>query len=133
MTGIAKRPSAMKTYKCILLALLTGFMGFPAMAEAPTSPEQLAQQVKIARVDFHDATVKESLAFVKAKVKELAAPQQLNINYIGKKPTDAKIDLSLTDIPVLELIKLIAHEADLGIRVTGNGIYLFPKDEQPDL
>ena len=108
-------------------------VAFSAVSQEQSSPEQLARQVRIPRVELREAGVTACIDFVRQQAKQLAAPQQLNIAYIGRKPSDAKVTLTLTNIPVLEALKLIAHQADLSIRATANGIYLYPKDEQPDL
>ena len=84
-------------------------------------------------MEFREATVTESIDFLRKKAKELAHPHELNIAYIGRKPTDARITLSLTNIPLMEVLKIIAHQAGLTVRTTDHGIYLYPKDEQPEL
>ena len=124
----------MKTPRYILVALMGVLVAFSAVSQEQSSPEQLARQGAGSHaLSFAKPASPRALDFVRQQAKQLAAPQQLNIAYIGRKPSDAKVTLTLTNIPVLEALKLIAHQADLSIRATANGIYLYPKDEQPDL
>lgn len=56
----------------------------------------------------------------------------LNINYAGQgELSDARITCLLQNTPILEVLQLIAHQANLTLGVTENGIYLYPPGELP--
>lgn len=125
----------MKTTKTVVLGLTALFFALLSFAQdqQPRPPEQVAQQIRIPKLEFREASVTEGIDFLKAKARQLAGADKLNIAYIGKKPAAAKVSLSLTDVPLLVVLKVMAHQADLSLKATENGIYLFPKDEKPEL
>jgi hypothetical protein len=99
-----------------------------ANAEA-TSPEKLAQEIRIPRIEFRDATAREAIEFIRKKSRELLADPErtLNINHTADEPFYVGgITCSFVDVPVLEVLRFIAHEKGLAIGATENGIYLYP-------
>lgn len=97
-------------------------------------PEQLAREIRVPRLEFRKATVFEAVEFLRRKSKELLGGERvLNLNYVrrGDVVDEARITCSLSDTPLLEILQLIAQQANLTLGATDNGIYLYPAGELP--
>ena len=85
------------------------------------------------KVEFHEATVDEAIRFLRQKTINLDSGRG-GVKFAVKntvKPSEARISLSLTDIPLFEAMRYIAYQAGLKIRLQPDGIQLVPLDD-PD-
>jgi hypothetical protein len=104
-----------------------------ARAQA-ASPEELARELRLPRVEFRQANVIEAISFLQKKCEEDGLPPErvLNINYAGQgKPPETLITCSMRDVSLLELLHSVANQANLILGATDQGIYLFRPGELP--
>ena len=116
----------------LILALCLAVMSCMARGQA-VSPEQLATETRIPRLEFREATVQEAVDFLRKKAKDLLAPGQVfNINYVRQADEeDARISCYMLDAPIMETLKLVAFQADLTLSASDTGLYLHRKAELP--
>ena len=82
-----------------------------------------AKEIVIPKVEFRDATIRETVEFIRRKALELD-PEKQGVNVLlhdinpQPGPGDQRVSLSLTNTPVLEVLRLTAElgNADLEIR-----------------
>ncbi|MEA3208372.1 MAG: hypothetical protein QOE70_1429 [Chthoniobacter sp.] len=114
-------------------ATLLGAIPAPNGSEQPRM-EEIAKQTLIPRIAVRDATIREVIAFARHRTKELPPlKKELNVVYIGRVEPAKRITLELLNVPLLELLRAAARQADLQITITDDAIYLFPKNEEPPL
>jgi hypothetical protein len=91
----------------------------PANAEA-------ASPIILPQVEFRDATLDEAIAFIRAKSRDVD-PDKKGVNILRKPGgTDAKLSLSLKQVPVNEALRYIAQLANHQLTVEGNTFILTP-------
>jgi len=98
---------------------------------AETANEQAkASKIIIPKVEFRDATVEEAVNWLRAKSRELD-PEKKGVEIIlgagTEKIKEARITLSLTDIPVNEFVKYIAEAANMEMIWVGKVIVIRSK------
>jgi len=119
----------------------------------------LLNSIIVPKIEFHDTTVVEAIHFLKAKSKELD-PNHQGVNIVikvdgGAVPAavaaaapgaaglpeaapaaggagDARITLSLTDIPLYEVLRYITYQANLKIKIDSYAVAIVPITEVTD-
>ena len=101
-----------------------------ASSEEPQEGPALtkAKTIIFPKIEFREASLPEILDFLRVKSKELD-PEKIGVNLVIKPGTtsDAKISLSLTNIPLLEAVHYVVSLADLEYRVQPNAIVIQPR------
>ncbi len=99
-------------------------------------------EIIIPRVDFRDATIREALDFLKQRAIALditeADPSRRGINIVLKVPPDsleaeARITLSLNDIPLRAAIDYVAKAANLKLKIEPYAVAVVPQSEPTDV
>ncbi|CAN5746706.1 hypothetical protein BH09VER1_BH09VER1_11450 [soil metagenome] len=99
-------------------------------------------EIILPRVDFHDATVREALDFIKQSALKLDATEQdpthKGINIVLKVAPDApeanaRITLALNDIPLRAAIEYVAKAANLKLKVEPYAVSVVPITEVTDV
>jgi len=126
----------MKPLAFIVIALLS--VSF-VMSAAPTTSmeprmEGIAKRTQVTRIAVSEATIREVIAWVRHRTAD-SPPlrKELNIVYSGRTEPKKRITLTLRDVPLLEVLRAAARQADLQIKFTNDTIYLFPTSEQPPI
>ena len=107
---------------CVLL-----LSAIDAYGQAET-PEQIARRIRIPYISFKDSTPREAVDFLCKKGRDiLGQGRTININYIGHDGlSPERANLSVRDIPLLEILQIVAAQTNLSIASSENGIYLYP-------
>jgi hypothetical protein len=86
-----------------------------------------AGEIILPKVDFREATVAEMVNFMRAKAAELD-PEKSGVNIILQPGTgaEARITISLANIPLIEALRDTAHLAGLKLRVEANALVIEP-------
>jgi hypothetical protein len=89
---------------------------------------ETARKLVLKQVDFSNATLDEALEFIRVKARTVD-PAKRGINIVVKAGanTQARLTLSLKDVPVWEALRYVAELADLEIEATDDSIVLAPK------
>jgi general secretion pathway protein D len=99
-------------------------------------------EIVIPKIDFRDATVREALDFIKARASSLDSveqdPTKKGINIVLKLAPDAaeseaRITLSLTDVPLRAAIDYVARAANLKLKVEPYSVVVVPQSESTDV
>lgn len=98
----------------------------PAGAAQPTALDRAAKII-IPRLEFKDATVRESIDFLRQK-SVMLDPEKKGVNFILNAPAAelSKITLSLTNIPVSEAARYVAKLAGLSVTADRDAVVLEP-------
>ena len=95
----------------------------PASRPATT---ETASPIVLPQVEFHDATLDEAIAFIRAKSRDVD-PDKKGVNILVKPGgKDAKLSLSLKHVPVNEALRYIAELANHQLTLEGNTFILTP-------
>ena len=102
----------------------------PPAAPAPAAPKSAALKkagtIIFPKIDLRDATLSETVDFLRAKAKDLD-PKGDGVNIILKPGgADAKITLSLANIPLAEALRYVAALADFEIVAEDAAIVVQP-------
>ena len=99
-------------------------------------------EIIIPRIDFRDATIREALDFIKQRAAALDTtdqdPSHRGINIVLKAPLDspeanARITLSLNDIPLRAAIDYVAKAANLKLKIEPYAVAVVPQSEPTDI
>lgn len=99
-------------------------------------------EIIIPRIDFQEATIREALDFIKQRAAALDVteqdPTRKGINIVPKiepgSPEDnARITLSLTDIPLRAAIDYVAKAANMKLKVEPYAVAVVPQSEPTDI
>ncbi|HEY6676626.1 MAG TPA: Amuc_1098 family type IV pilus outer membrane protein [Terrimicrobium sp.] len=99
-------------------------------------------EIIVPRVDFRDATIREALDFLKQRSVALDTtdedPTRRGINIVLKVPADspeadARITLSLNDIPLRAAIDYVAKAANLKLKIEPYAVAVVPQSEPTDI
>ncbi|MEI6491651.1 MAG: Amuc_1098 family type IV pilus outer membrane protein [Verrucomicrobiota bacterium] len=99
-------------------------------------------EIVIPKIDFRDATVREALDFIKSRAASLDSveqdPAKKGINIVLKLAPDAaeseaRITLSLTDVPLRAAIDYVARAANLKLKVEPYSVVVVPQSESTDV
>ena len=99
-------------------------------------------EIIIPRIDFRDATIREALDFLKQRAVALDTtdqdPTRRGINIVLKVPADspeadARITLSLNDIPLRAAIDYVAKAANLKLKIEPYAVAVVPQSEPTDV
>jgi Flp pilus assembly secretin CpaC/tetratricopeptide (TPR) repeat protein len=99
-------------------------------------------EIIIPRIDFRDATIREALDFIKQRSVTLDTteqdPSRKGINIVLKAPADspeanARITLSLNDIPLRAAIDYVAKAANLKLKIEPYAVAVVPQSEPTDV
>ncbi len=92
-----------------------------------------AQGMRLAKLEFREASVTEAVDFLRRKSVELD-PEKKGINIVLRAPPDLakiKITLSLTDVPLLEAVRYVANLAALIVEPEDSALLLRAAGENP--
>ena len=92
-----------------------------------------AQGMRLAKLEFREASVTEAVDFLRRKSVELD-PEKKGLNIVLKAPPDLakiKITLSLTDVPLLEAVRYVANLAALVVEPEDSALLLRAAGENP--
>jgi general secretion pathway protein D len=99
-------------------------------------------EIIIPRVDFRDATIREALDFLKQRAVALDStepdPSRRGVNIVLKVPADspeaeARITLSLNEIPLRAAIDYVAKAANLKLKIEPYAVAVVPQSEPTDI
>jgi general secretion pathway protein D len=99
-------------------------------------------EIIIPRIDFRDATIREALDFIKQRSVTLDTteqdPSRKGINIVLKAAADspeanARITLSLNDIPLRAAIDYVAKAANLKLKIEPYAVAVVPQSEPTDV
>ncbi len=99
-------------------------------------------EILIPRIDFRDATIREALDFIKQRAVALDTteqdPSRRGINIVLKAAADspeanARITLSLNDIPLRAAIDYVAKAANLKLKIEPYAVAVVPQSEPTDI
>jgi len=87
---------------------------------------EAASPIILPQVEFRDATLDEAIAFIRAKSRDID-PNKKGVNILVKPGgKDAKLSLSLKQVPVNEALRYIAELANHQLTLEGNTFILTP-------
>jgi general secretion pathway protein D len=98
--------------------------------------------IKIPRLDFTDATIREALDFIKKRSRELddseTDPDKKGINIVLKLSPDdvaynSPITLSLDDVPLRDALQYVSQAASLKIKIDPFAVVVVPEEENTDV
>jgi len=98
--------------------------------------------IKIPRLNFTDATIREALDFIKKRSRELddseEDPDKKGINIVLKLSPDdvasnSPITLSLDDVPLRQALQYVSEAANLKIKIDPYAVVVVPHDEITDV
>jgi len=101
--------------------------GKPTAAKPEGAAWTKASQIVVPKVELREATLSDTVDFLRTKAKELD-PKKQGINIILKPDThpSARLTLSLTNIPLSEALWYVANLAGINITADDNVITLSP-------
>lgn len=103
----------------------------------------------IPKIDFREATVREAIGFIKNKIRELDSsepdPARRGVNVVlkfgsrsnnqddtGARPEDARLTLSLTNVPLGEALRYIGNLSGMRIKTDPYAVTMEPLSEPSD-
>jgi hypothetical protein len=95
-------------------------------ALAQTKTTELAKAIILPRLDFRDATIVEAIDFLRKKSAELD-PDKKGINFVASIPPSfapVKINLTLQNVSLLDVVKHITKIAGLGFTAQENALVI---------
>lgn len=98
----------------------------PAAPAAPSAALARAQRIVIAKLEFNQANVEESLEYLRQKALALDAEKK-GVNIVlkpGKATADVRLTLSLTNVPLSEVLRYVASLAGLELRAEPEALVL---------
>jgi len=99
-------------------------------------------EIIIPKIDFQEATIREAIDFIKQRAASLDTteqdPTRKGINIVLKLAPDApeanaRITLSLTDIPLRTAIDYVAKAANLKLKIEPYAVAVVPANEPTDI
>ena len=119
--------------KVLPLCLLLILSSLPAQAKGDPAPtteldqtRKLAERTVIPKVDYREASVQELFAHI-AKVTKDLDPNKTGVVFELSpmaKAAESRVTISLSNIPVIELIKYVTNLTNLRYNVTGTKILI---------
>ncbi len=109
-------------------AILVTSIDEPEVKPAGTAPPTAAKnEIIFPRVEFRDATLAEAVEFIRIKSRDLD-PTKKVVNIVVKPGgiTDAKLTLSLKNVPVSEALRYIAELGGHKLTTEGNTFIIAP-------
>jgi hypothetical protein len=105
-----------QTMRIPLLILATVAVGLcrpiSTQAAEPTAAAKSAQEIRIPKVEFREATLREAIAFLSKKSVEIDPQKRgVNIAIAGKFDPEAKISLSVIDASLYEILTVVAGQS----------------------
>ena len=92
-----------------------------------------AQGIRIAKLEFREASVTEAVEYLRRKSVELD-PQKKGLNIVLKAPPNlekTKVTLSLTDVPLLDALRYLANLAALVVEPEDSALLLRAAGDNP--
>lgn len=92
-----------------------------------------AQAMRVAKLEFREATVTEAVEYLRRKSVELD-PEKKGVNIVLKAPLNlekTKVTLSLTDVPLLDALRYLANLAALVVEPEDSALLLRAAGENP--
>ncbi len=108
---------------------------FPGDEPTPMSTDEKVRKIIMPSVEFVDTPIQDAIQFLVARSRELDTssndPQEKGINIILKEPSDARITLKLTNVPLGEALNYTAQLASLSYHVEDNAVVIDKIDAKP--
>ncbi len=107
-----------------VLAGLSQMLRYPRAESFPITRK--AGQIILPKLEFREATVGESVEFIRRKALEID-PENQGFNIVVNEPPGAperKVTLTLRNVPALEALKLVAELSDMELEVRDYAIVL---------
>lgn len=107
-----------------VLAGLGQLLGYPRTDNLKITRK--AREIIVPKVEFREATVREAIDFIHGKAAE-NDPEKKGINILLNEvngPADKRLTMSLSEIPVLELLRFTAELAELDFQIRDTAIVL---------
>ena len=86
-------------------------------------------KILIPKVDFRDVSVREAVAFVSQKVRELSGGKQsVNVVWLAspEQTADARVTLSLQNVPASDVLRYIGDSANLSFSYDALAVTIKP-------
>jgi hypothetical protein len=97
-----------------------------ARRESRTVKAEAASPILLPQIEFREATLDEAIAFIRAKSREVD-PDKKGVNILRKPGgKDAKLSLSLKQVPVNEALRYLAELSGHQLTVEGSVFILSP-------
>jgi len=97
--------------------------------------EAALRNIIIPTVDFRDATVREAVAFVSQKVRELSGGKR-SVNVVWMVPPEqadsARVTLSLQNVPASEVLRYIGDSSNLRFSYDAHAVKIRPMTNPAD-
>ena len=97
--------------------------------------EGALKKIVIPAVDFHEVTVREAVAFVSQKVRELSGGKQ-SVNVVWMVPAEQiageRVTLSLQNVPASEVLRYIGDASNLQISYDALAVKIKPAPSPAD-
>ena len=100
-------------------------------------------EIRIPKLDFREATVREALDYIKARAAALDTkepdPNKRGINIVlkldpeNKASADARVTLQLTDVSLGQAIQYLASAASLKVKVRSDSVSVVPLSDATDV
>lgn len=133
IAGLANLPLDAQTDALVIGTPPGGTLPPAPAAPGPPGPAMTkARDLVIPSVEFRGVTVEDALDFLNLKAREVD-PGKVGLE-IALQPgtkSQAKIHLSLTNVPLIEAVHYVAELAGLGLRVDRESLTLTPKGPLP--
>ncbi|HEY5707132.1 MAG TPA: hypothetical protein VIS96_16340 [Terrimicrobiaceae bacterium] len=97
--------------------------------------EEALKKILIPTVDFRDVTVREAVAFVSQKVRELSGGKQ-SVNVVWmvspQQTADIRVTLSLQNVPASDVLRYIGDSANLRFSYDALAVKIKPMSSPDD-
>ena len=97
--------------------------------------ERALRKILIPTVDFRDVTVREAVAFVSQKVRELSGGKQsVNVVWMvsAEQTAGARVTLSLQNVPASEVLRYIGDSSNLRFIYDARAVKIKPMSNPTD-
>ena len=97
--------------------------------------ESALRKILIPTVDFRDVTVREAVAFVSQKVRELSGGKQsVNVVWMvsAEQTASARVTLSLQNVPASEVLRYIGESSNLQFSYDALAVKIKPMSNPTD-
>jgi tetratricopeptide (TPR) repeat protein len=115
----------------------------PELAGRTEAIRRKLERIIIPKLEFREATIREAIEFLKTKTGELdtdSPPGAKGVNMVLKleatapdNPADARITVSLTNIPLIEALRYITGLANLKYKIEPYAVAIVPMSEATDV
>ncbi|MFA6291800.1 MAG: hypothetical protein WC637_08470 [Victivallales bacterium] len=128
-----------KTFPVISFILLLLSFSLTAADEPSSSARYKLATLKIKSIELNDTKLSDAIAIIKDLSKK-ADPEGKGVNISFMAPKDVKgktldpviDDISLTDIPLKDVIRYVCEATGMSYRAERGSVMIFPKNKADD-